>query len=232
MSQLHETLTEAVETSGMSKTAFAEAVGLSRTSLFHILRGTSLPKRGTLEKFIRILGIQELQAGEWVHLLETARLNTIETTRKEIRSARQLFRSSVFTALQKEGECELDPSGLPDFWFSKNSRKVPVIAEGKIVDPYNLLGRVQMLRAEKGELKNSRWITWVCVSTMEPVYQKYIQDFKPFQIHVGTLDTLLALIPQIDVIADEPEAEQIHPPAPEPTPEVAEHHFDFSIECD
>ena len=132
MSQLHEILLDAVETSGMSKTAFASAVGLSRTSLFHILRGTSLPKRGTLDNFIKVLKLEASIAGEWIHLLETARLNTIESSRKEVRSARQLFKSSTFSALQQEGESELDASGLPDFWFNIHSLRIPIIAEMKI----------------------------------------------------------------------------------------------------
>jgi len=231
MSQLHEILLEAVETSGMSKTAFASAVGLSRTSLFHILRGTSLPKRGTLDNFIKVLKLEEPIAGEWIHLLETARLNTIETSRKEVRSARQLFKSSTFSALKKAGECELDASGLPDFWFTKGSRRIPIIAEMKIVDPYNLLGRIQMLRAQQGELKNNRWQTWVCVSEMEPAYDKYIADFQPFQIHVGAVKSLLANMPDSD---EEPppaelKAQEVDAPDSE-GPE--EDHFSFSIECD
>jgi DNA-binding XRE family transcriptional regulator len=231
MSQLHEILLEAVETSGMSKTTFASAVGLSRTSLFHILRGTSLPKRGTLDNFIKVLKLEEPVAGEWIHLLETARLNTIESSRKEVRSARQLFKSSTFSALQKEGECELDSSGLPDFWLRIHSIRIPVIAEMKIVDPYNLLGRIQMLRAQQGELKNNRWQTWVCVSEMEPAYQNYIADFQPFQIQVDTLDNLLSSIPEAGEPVPEISFEEVDSET-EQIEEPEEDHFSFSIECD
>ena len=233
MSQLHEILLEAVETSGMSKTTFASAVGLSRTSLFHILRGTSLPKRGTLDNFIKVLKLEESIAGEWIHHLETARLNTIESSRKEVRSARQLFKSSTFSTLQQKGECELDASGLPDFWFSIHSHRIPIIAEMKIVDPYNLLGRIQLLRAQQGELRNNRWQTWVCVSEMEAAYDKYIADFQPFQIQVGTLDNLLANLPKTgESTSDEPVEVAEPEPEPEPIEESEEDHFSFSIECD
>lgn len=231
MSQLHEILLEAVETSGMSKTTFASAVGLSRTSLFHILRGTSLPKRGTLDNFIKVLKLEEPVAGEWIHLLETARLNTIESSRKEVRSARQLFKSSTFSALQKAGECELDSSGLPDFWLRIHSIRIPVIAEMKILDPYNLLGRIQMLRAQQGELKNNRWQTWVCVSEMEPAYQNYIADFQPFQIQVDTLDNLLSNIPEAGEPVPEISFEEVDSET-EQIQEPEEDHFSFSIECD
>ncbi|GEM_PF-1339831 len=230
MALLHQKLRDLVDTCGMSKSAFASAAGLSRTSLFHILRGTSLPKRGTLDRFLQILKLEEGDAGELVHLLETARLNSIDTTRKEVRSAQELFRSSVFADLQKVGECTLVESRIPDFWLNLKGQNIPVFAERKIIDPFNLLGRAQALRSRSGELKSSRWQVWVCVTEMEPAYENYLEDFEPFHLRVGTLDALLKSISE--PTATKRESKKASTPKPESAQSETEHHFEFSIECD
>ena len=226
MSQLHERLKELVEGSGLSKTEFAKEVGLSRTSLFHILKGQSLPKRSTLERFIRVSHLGGDAAGELVHLFETERIHTIQTTRKEVRSEREIFRSQVFSELEKAGECRVDDSRMPDFWYGKGSQAIPVFAVGKITDHYNLLGRAQSLRAQQGRLKAARWQAWVCVSEMEGIYSKYQQDFQPFGLKVGLLGDLLANAGSHPLPPEEPEAPVPQPSSPE------QGHFQFSIECD
>ena len=228
MSLLHQKLRDLVDTCGMSKSVFASKVGLSRTSLFHILRGTSLPKRGTLDRFLQILEMEEPEAGELVHLLETARLNSIETTRKEVRSAQEVFRSSVFTALQKLGECTLVESRIPDFWLNCKGQNIPVFAERKIIDPFNLLGRAQALRSRSGQMKNAHWQVWVCVSDMEPAYTNYLEDFEPFRLRVGTMDQLLKFLPD----STETQSKVVKVPKTKPVQTETETHFDFSIECD
>ena len=204
MSQLHERLKELVEGSGLSKTAFAGEVGLSRTSLFHILKGQSLPKRSTLERFIRVTSLAGDAAGELVHLFETERIHTIQTTRKEVRSEREVFRSQVFEALEKAGDCSLDESRMPDFWFGSGGQAIPVFAEGKITDHYNLLCRLQALRAKQVKLRAAKWQAWVCVSEMEGIYAKYQQDFEPFGLRIGLVGDLLANVEFKPIPQEEP----------------------------
>ena len=55
MALLHQILQDAIANSGLNKGDFAKACGLSRTSLFHILNGTSLPKKPTLNRISKVL---------------------------------------------------------------------------------------------------------------------------------------------------------------------------------
>ena len=210
----------------MSKTAFAGEVGLSRTSLFHILKGQSLPKRSTLERFIRVTSLEGDAAKELIHLFETERIHTIQTTRKEVRSEREVFRSKVFAELEQAGSCSLDDSRLPDFWFKEGGQAIPVFAEGKITDHYNLLGRAQALRSKLGKLKAARWQAWVCVSEMEGIYSKYQEEFEPFGLKIGIVGDLLANVEPEQIPQDEQDAPLLQAPTPE------QGHFQFSIECD
>jgi DNA-binding XRE family transcriptional regulator len=227
MALLHERLKELVEGSGLGKTDFAKAVGLSRTSLFHILKGQSLPKRSTLERFVRVTSLGGEAAGELVHLFETERIHTIQTTRKEVRSEREVFRSHVFAELEKAGECVVDESRLPDFWFGGEAGLgIPVFAEGKVTDHFNLLGRAQVLRAKAGRLKDASWRVWACVAEMEEAYAKYQEDFTPFGLRVG-------LTQEMAKGAAKVLAHGKKTPAPKAKDTgSAQSHFQFSIECD
>ena len=192
MAGLNALLRDRVDHSGKSKTSFAKSVGLSRTSLFHILRGTSLPKRATLNRFLQQLDLDEQSATEINHCYETERLNTIRSSRKEVRSAQDLFKASLLASLRPASACRLGEKGLPDFWVTvKHGEDVPVLAEMNIIDPFSVLGRAQLVRSLSGQLDSRVWKGWVCVSAFEPIYKKYQEDFAPFNLHIVTPDSLV-----------------------------------------
>ncbi len=194
MARLYQLLQEAVEGSGMSKGDFAKAVGLSRTSLFHLLRGTSLPKRATLDRIIEVVDCGDVSAGEMVHVFETERLRTIHTRRKAVRSAQELFRASVFSGLREVCECRLGEARMPDLWVVTSRGDLPVFTEMQVLDPYGLLGRAQCVRAEAGRLEDASWDGWACVSAQEGAYVKYQSMFEPFNLRIATADELVRAV--------------------------------------
>ena len=121
-------------------------------------------------------------------------------------------------------------SRIPDFWLNCKGQNIPVFAERKIIDPFNLLGRAQALRSRSGQLKNSRWQVWVCVSEMEPAYTHYLEDFEPFHFRVGTVNSLLDSISEVPKPSRK--KEKTLPPETHSSQDETETHFDFSIECD
>ena len=191
MARLYQLLQDAVDGSGMSKGDFAKAVGLSRTSLFHLLRGTSLPKRATLDRFLDVVACGDAAAEAMVHVFETERLRTIGTRRKAVRSAQELFRASVYSGLREVGECRLGVGRMPDFWMVTAQGEVPIFAEMRVLDPYNLLGRAQCVRAAAGRLEDAGWEAWACVSAQEAAYAEYQSRFAPFNLRIATSDALV-----------------------------------------
>ena len=191
MIQLSSIIRYEVERSGISRTKLASAVGISRTSLFHILRGTALPKRATLDRMMEQLRLGAEVSAEINHAYESDRLNTIKSNRKEVRAARDLFRASLHGLLKPSFSCRVDPGGVPDFRVTIGDDEFPVFAEMKIVDHYRVLGRTQVVRSDDDGLGTARWKAWVCVSVFEPIYDKYQQDFEPFNVKIVTPDSLI-----------------------------------------
>ncbi|MDE0819801.1 MAG: helix-turn-helix transcriptional regulator [Opitutales bacterium] len=191
MIQLSSIIRSEVESSGISRIKLASAVGISRTSLFHILRGTALPKRATLDRILEQLQLGAEISAEINHAYESDRLNTIKSARKEVRAARDLFRASLLGLLQPSHSCRVVQDGFPDFRVTVGDDEFPVFAEMKIMDHYRVLGRTQVVRFHDGDLGSARWKAWVCVSVFEPIYDKYQQDFDSFNVKIVTPDSLI-----------------------------------------
>lgn len=190
MARLYQLLQDAVDGSGLTKGDFAEAVGLSRTSLFHILRGNSLPKRPTLDRILRLVDRGSAADGEILHVFETERLRTIKSRRKAVRSEQDMFKANVFSLLKGVCECRMGEARMPDLWVSSAQGDIPVFTEMRLLDAYNLLGRAQCVRAEAGRLDDPGWEAWACVSGQEAAYDSYQTMFAPFNLRIGGVDAL------------------------------------------
>ena len=198
MVQLSSIIRSEVESSGISRTKLASAIGISRTSLFHILRGTALPKRATLDRILEQLRLGAEISAEVNHAYESDRLNTIKSNRKEVRAACDLFRASLLGLLQPSYTCRVAPDGVPDFRVTIGDDEFPVFAEMKIIDHFRVLGRTQVVRARAGGLGDVEWKAWACVSVYEPIYDKYQLDFEPFNVRIVTPDSLIEELSELE----------------------------------
>ena len=203
MAHLNSLLRAAVDCNEMTRKELCAAIGISRTSLFHILRGTALPRRSNLDRLLEELTLDDADAAEIIHAFEMERMNTFKSNRKEVRSARGMFKASLLASLQPSFTCRIGVKGLPDFWVDTADGEVPVFAGMKIVDHLNTLGKSQLVRSQSGQLNSSLWRAWVCVSVFEPIYRKYQEDYDPFNLTIATPETLLAGLPDVKAVGPE-----------------------------
>ena len=129
MSNFSDILKDEVEgtRTKLTKTKLAKEVGISRTSLFNILKGRSLPKRSTLNGLLIAMETPQSPKDIIWQLFEAVRLRTVATARKIVTTAKDRLTSRIIDQLNRDGGVKTllstqyereDTLGFqPDFWI-------------------------------------------------------------------------------------------------------------------
>ena len=206
MSKLSELLHGAVARSALSKTAIAKDTGISRTALFHLLKGTSLPKRSTLEGMIACLNLDEEKATAIRHAFEAERYATINTARKEVRTAKDMFLATLLETVH--GLTLADRTGdgwAPDLWALTSLGEFPVFAEMKILDHHGIFGRAVFNERKSVHGSLPDWKTWICVPDLTDSDRRFNEEVSSidFKLTIVTPDGLRQGIRELEAIAEE-----------------------------
>ena len=193
MALLHQILQDAIANSGLNKGDFAKACGLSRTSLFHILNGTSLPKKPTLNRISKVLKKDQKFLKHLDQLYQSELLQKFNSRSKVVKTEQEHFRARLFSKIKRKFDCSVEESRIPDFWVNSNSVEVPVFAEMRITEPYNLLGRAQSLYAKSERITK----IFACVSVANSIHETYKQIFATSNLEIVTSDHLIRELNQI-----------------------------------
>lgn len=203
---LNEILRSEVDLNRISKTALAQAVGISRTGLFKILKGTVLPKAATLEALLRELGVGVEEAARIWRAFEAERYATIGTARKEVRSAKKMFVATLLetvhglTLAERTGD-----AWEPDLWVRTSLGEFPVFAEVKILDHFGLFGRAVFAKRKTVHGSSPEWKAWICVPALTDADRRFNEDVSSIDLHLTiiTPEDLLQGIRELEAIAEE-----------------------------
>jgi transcriptional regulator with XRE-family HTH domain len=186
---LNEILRTELDSKRISKTALAQAVGISRAGLYKILAGVVLPKAATLEALLRELGVGVEEAAHIWRTFESERYATIRTARKEVRSARKMFVAMLLenvpclTLPDRTGE-----AWEPDLWARTSLFDCPVFAEVKILDHFGLLGRAIFAKRKSIHGSFPDWKAWICVPDLTEADHRFNEDVLSLDLQVTILN--------------------------------------------
>lgn len=224
MSKLSELLHGVVARSALSKTAIAKDTGISRTALFHLLKGTSLPKRSTLEGMIACLNLDEEKATSIRHAFEAERYATINTARKEVWAAKDMFLSTLLETVHGLTLADRTRDAWePDLWARTSLGEYPVFAEMKILDHHGIFGRAVFAKRKSIQGSLPGWKAWICVPVLNDADRRFNEEVLSidFNLTIVTPDGLLQGIRELEAIAEEAQLE-----------ENAQDHIELHVDAD
>jgi transcriptional regulator with XRE-family HTH domain len=184
-------LRAAVDRKGISKIDLAAKVGISRTALFKLLKGTSLPKLATLQSLVDALGVEESTAAKIRQAYESDRYASINTKRKAVKAAKEMFVANLLESNDWLVPADADaPAWHPDLWAKKGLDEYPVYAEMKILDHYSFLGRAKMAKELKpcGRLKSQAWVCVPMITVLDQQFNEECEPLDDLRIRVVTYD--------------------------------------------
>lgn len=182
-------LSELVRTSPMGVSEIARKAGISRPSLYDLLKGKSLPRQSTLERLIEIIQPSARQV-EFLH--SSHQIERLRGTRSHrmihLKDKQHFVRSLSDLLLAKGHEIARSPKNHEiDLVLRKDSKKrIPIIADLQLLDSTQALGNILFAMHE---LSTTQGV--ICVASLKGLSRTIRSVFGKHGVKIITPKSLL-----------------------------------------
>ena len=185
-------LSELVRSSPMRVSEIARKAGISRPSLYDLLKGKSLPRKSTLE---HLIGVIQPSTREVEFLLSSHQIERLRSTRSyrmiHLRDKQHFVRTLSDQLLAKGHEIARSPKNHEiDLVLRIDSKKrIPIIADLRLLDSTQTLGNILFAMHE---LSTTQGV--ICVSSLKGLSRTIPTVFGKHGVKIITPKTLLRVL--------------------------------------
>ena len=178
-----------VRSSPLKVAEIARRVGISRTSLYDLLNGKSLPKKSTFNRLIEVLQpiykeSESLRTDYEIELLRGNRNHRMLNWRKK----QQFVGELADQLLAKGHEIARSPKTVEvDLVLRlEGNRRIPILAQSYLLDPSQVLGTIlfamHSISSDKG---------FVCIASLKGLNRSIVSLFNAYGVRIFTPKSLL-----------------------------------------
>ena len=182
-------LSDLIRSNPMTVSEIARNAGISRPSLYDLLKGKSLPRKSTLE---RLIGVLQPSARQVEFLYSSHQIERLRSTRSHrmihLRDKQHFVRSLSDQLLAKGHEIARSPKNheIDLVLRIDNKKRIPIIADLQLLDSTQTLGNILFAMHE---LSTTQGV--ICLSSLKGLSRSIPSLFSKYGVKIITPKALL-----------------------------------------